>query len=652
MCGIAGIVPRRREDPEALCGYSRDMARALHHRGPDASGTWIDEGGLVGLAHTRLSIIDVSPLGAQPMSSACERFVIVFNGEIYNFKELRREVARHREIRWRGTSDTEVLLECIATWGIEATLPKLNGMFALALWDRQDSSLSLARDRAGEKPLYYGWHGGNFFFSSELKALHSHPGFSPTIDRSAVGLFLEHRQIPAPHCIYVGLNKLPPASCVRLDRTAVSGRTLPRPTRYWSLDEAIAAAASTSPPQDLQALDHELEAALKRAVQLRMVADVPLGAFLSGGIDSSLVVALMQAQSSAPVKTFSVGFRESGFDEAPYARAVAQHLGTEHHEMEVSADDAIALIPALPRIFDEPFADASQIPTTLISAHASSTVTVCLSGDGGDELFAGYDRYRWAASGWRRVERTPRALKTLLARVLESKIVPESPPDAVVIGLRKIGIPDRWARADRLRRIADLLRTESLDSFYSRLLATGPSRDLDAILTTPRESRGHTAGREECGLVDRLLARDFESYLPDDVLTKVDRASMSVSLETRIPLLDPDVVEMAWRLPRPSAREREPKAPLTRLLFEHVPRELFDRPKHGFSVPVGRWLTGPLRAWAHDLLSPERLRVHNLFSTSEVQNLWLRHLAGTADATPLLWSLLMFQAWHEEWVEG
>jgi asparagine synthase (glutamine-hydrolysing) len=573
------------------------------------------------------------------MQSADGRYVLVFNGEIYNFEALRRELVA-RGHSFRGHSDTEVLLAGFCEWGLVATLERSIGMFALAVWDRQSRTLHLARDRAGEKPLYYGWAGGVFMFASELKALRAHPQWEAGIDHSAVALLTRYGYIPAPYCIYKNIHKLPPACVLALTERDLLARKMAQAKSYWSLQSvAQNAAAQSFRGTETEAAD-QLHSLLLGSVRQQMVADVPLGAFLSGGIDSSLVVALMQAQSRRPIKTFSIGFHQNGFDEAPFAKAVARHLGTDHSELYVQPDELVQVISRLPAIYDEPFADSSQIPTVLLCELARSQVTVSLSGDAGDELFGGYDGYRKAQRIWPLMRHIPRNVRAGLARPLEA---------LTAFALR--GRIQPAVVSHLLTRLANL----------SKLLPSPTDRNLHQLLMSPnREPLAWLKRKEEpptgfeCkypweelpDLLHRMMYMDFVSYLPDDILVKVDRAAMSVGLETRIPLLDHRVIEYAWSLPA-SLKQRHGcgKWLLRQVLNRYVPKALVERPKKGFNGPVAQWLRGPLRPWAEDMLAVERLRQEGFLDEKIVRQNWKEHLSGGTDRGVALWHVLMFQAW-------
>ena len=676
MCGLAGFWGRNGSSSEGeLHAVARRMADALLHRGPDDAGIWVDEACGLALGHRRLAIVDLSPAGHQPMASVCGRFVMTFNGEVYNHRALRKELEdmdcggsdapRNDSIRWCGHSDTETLLAGFEAWGIEATLKKTVGMFAIALWDTQDKTLYLARDRFGEKPLYYGWVGEDadraFVFGSELKALRAYPGFDNPVSRQALAQYMHYMYVPAPLSIYEGIYKLEPGCLLTLTGLSKSegdgadeGSLQIR--RWWSLADAVQAGLQNPINDEAEAIA-ALEKQLQEAVRLQSLADVPLGAFLSGGVDSSLIVALMQQQAkkdgSGPVKTFTVGFEEAGFDESPHAKAVAQHLGTEHSELFVTAAEAQAVIPLLSQMYDEPFADSSQIPTHLVSRAARQKVTVALSGDAGDELFGGYNRYFWGPLIWSRLAWMPYVVRRLLGWCISA--VPVKAWDALAKPINVLlpgakGITHLGEKAHKLA--TGLFTVRSMDDLYVSLVTEwqdpGTVVKCDAGgAGLPRSARNDDIAG--LGDVERMMFKDSITYLPDDILCKVDRAAMKTSLETRVPFLDHRVAELAWRLPMGmKIRGNEGKWALRQVLYKHVPRELIERPKAGFGIPVGVWLRGPLRLWAEELLDAKRLEREGYLHAATVQKLWQEHLSGRFDWTARLWSMLMFQAWLKE----
>ena len=652
MCGLAGFIGGDWSGgPERVAGLAREMSRVIRHRGPDSSGHWLDQDSRLALAHARLAIVDLSPAGDQPMISGSGRYVVSYNGEIYNHLGLRRRLETEgRAPAWAGHSDTETLLAAIEAWGLPQALELAVGMFAFALWDRAERRLVLARDRLGEKPLYYGWQGiGSnvvFLFASELKALSRHPLFEGQVSRRALSLFMRHNYVPAPWSIYEGINKLPPGCYLTLDQ----GSRVPNLHSYWS--GAAVATEGVANPLRLSANEavDELERHLLDAVGQQMVADVPLGAFLSGGVDSSTVVALMQAQSARPVKTFTIGFHETDYNEAEHAKAVARHLGTDHTELYVTAEEAQSVIPRLPVIYDEPFADSSQVPTRLVAELARQHVTVSLSGDAGDELFGGYNRYILTQSLWRKLAAVPRPLRSAMAGALTSlsptrwnmiagAVQPLLPAKA------RLSVP-----GDKIHKGAAVLASHSPAELYLGLVSLW--RDPASVVIGGEEPPTMLTGAmpplDGLGVIERMMALDMLTYLPDDILAKVDRAAMSVSLETRVPFLDHRIVEFAWRLPLDcKLRDGKSKWALRQVLYRHVPAEIIERPKMGFGVPIGDWLRGPLRDWAEALISPERLAAEGYFRPEPIRRIWAEHLAGRANMQHLLWCVLMFQAWLE-----
>lgn len=641
MCGFSGFMTLG-SPPQQTEALLNSMGRAIEHRGPDAGGIWYDGGAGIGLSHRRLSIVDLSPAGHQPMVSASDRYVIAFNGEIYNHQRLRSELTSTcQSPSWRGHSDTETILAGFDAWGIQGTVERTIGMFAFAVWDKQTRSLTLGRDRIGEKPLYYGWQGDTFLFGSELKALKAHPAFKGEVDRDAVCLFLRHNYIPAPYSIYRGIRKLEPGCLLSISLSKPEPKVWP----YWSAVQAMTVRGGQSSFTPNEVVD-ELERLAKDAIAQQMMADVPLGAFLSGGVDSSTVVALMQAQSSRPIKTFSIGFNEEGYNEAEHAKAVARHLGTDHTELYVTAEQAMAVIPRLPSMYCEPFSDSSQIPTFLVSQLAKQHVTVSLSGDAGDELFCGYSRYQMTSSLWRKLSMLPAPLRGVAAKVITA--VPPHSWD------RMAGLFPGAARfsnlGDKLHKGARVLSSRSVDELYLGLVShhQNPSALVIGGIEPATLLTGNAPDLTGLSDVHRMMALDQMTYLPDDILAKVDRAAMAVSLETRVPFLDHRIVEFAWRLPLSmKLRDGQSKWPLRQVLYRHVPRELIDRPKMGFGIPLHDWLRGPLREWAESLLDESRLRQEGIFEPLPIRQLWAEHQSGTRNWAYLLWDVLMFQAWQE-----
>jgi asparagine synthase (glutamine-hydrolysing) len=652
MCGIAGLwKPGSASEREAVA-----MADRLTHRGPDSSGAWIDAEAGIALSHRRLSIIDLSEAGHQPMASPCGRYMLTFNGEIYNHLDIRRELEAAGAIEWRGHSDTETLVHAVARWGLAGALQRSVGMFALGLWDRHERVLSLARDRMGEKPLFYGWTTGGLVFGSELKALRGSANFTNAVDPDVLALYFRYNNVPAPWSILRHVFKVEPGVIVTIDRSAL--RTPPgqaptanapdatpgvRPAHYWSLDAVVAAGADESLTAETAVA--QLEERLAEAVRLQTVADVPVGAFLSGGVDSSAIVAMMRNVTQAHVKTFTIGFDVAGYDEAPYAREVAQHLGTDHTELYVGPEDVRAVIPELPAIYDEPFADSSQLPTVLLSRLTRRSVTVALSGDAGDELFGGYNRYLVSRRVWDVAAAVPAPLRTGLGRAINAVS------------------PAGWDRIGRLP-LAPKLPMLGVKAHKIGRMLQGSVSTLDIYQSASEEWHGNPPARSANRLrspVDRaptdrataeeqMMHWDMTSYLPNDILTKVDRAAMAASLETRVPFLDHRVVEQAWRTPlRFKIRDGQGKWVLRQILYKYVPRDLIERPKAGFAIPIGAWLRGPLRGWAEELLSPAALAETPALDVSLIGERWRQHLAGTHDWTGGLWGVLMFQAWQRDW---
>lgn len=641
MCGIAGFLTWRETPPDLLSSRVKAMTDAIAYRGPDADTRWVDAGAGLALGHRRLAIVDLTPTGAQPMLSASERFVICYNGEIFNAAEVARDLPG---INWRGTSDTEVLLEACAAWGVEKAIPRFIGMFAFALWDRKDRVIWLVRDRLGIKPVYWSRQntdeGPALLFGSELKALTAYPGWVPQLDPTALAGYLRYGYVPAPRSIHSNVQKLQPGHILRLDPDGTETLTC-----FWDLRQiardGVRNRDTRSEAEQLEVL-HDL---LKDAVKRRMMADVPLGAFLSGGIDSSTVVALMQAQSTQAVKTFSIGFQDKNFNEADHARAVAKHLGTDHTELVIDPQHARDVIPDLPFMYDEPFSDSSQIPTYLVSKLAREKVTVSLSGDGGDEIFAGYVRYLGIDRVWNGVGPLPLPLRRAGA------------------GMLQMLSPDAWDRlfspvparhkpkflGDKIHKGASILAEADADAMYGALVSQWDGEAMVAG-SDPRAPQDATLADDLPETIARLRYRDMTTYLPDDILTKVDRASMAVALEARVPLLDHRVVEYAWTLPPDRLLDgNQGKKLLRQVLYKYVPRAMVERPKTGFGMPVGDWLRGPLKDWAGDLLSETSLRRDGLIDPGPVQQRWQEHLSGRRNWQHALWTVLMFQAWRARW---
>lgn len=651
MCGFSGFmeIPSRAEAEMKV--MAKRMADTISHRGPDDSGVWAEARTGIVLCHKRLSILDLSSAGHQPMQSFSSRYVIAFNGEIYNHLLLRKSLdVSGQAPNWRGHSDTETLLACFDAWGIQSTIERSIGMFAFAVWDRKTNILTLGRDRLGEKPLYYGWQRQGkdavFLFGSELKALRVHPAFENNINRGALTLQLRHSCIPAPHSIYEGIAKLLPGNLL----TVSNQERAPKVWAYWSgLQVAKSGVANPFLGSVKQAIN-KLDSLLKDAVSQQMIADVPLGAFLSGGVDSSTIVALMQKQSSRAVKTFTIGFNEESYNEAMHAKEIASYLGTDHNELYVTAEQARDVIPLLPALYDEPFSDSSQIPTFLLSKLACQHVTVSLSGDAGDELFCGYNRYEMTANLWHKLSAAPLSFRKLVASTLIS-ISPESWNSFLNPLISFIPKSKRFGNiGEKLHKGAGVLASQSANDLYLGLVSNW--HDPTSVVIggyepfTLLKSNGDNLG--DLDEVQRMMALDMLTYLPDDILTKLDRAAMAVSLETRLPFLDHRVVEFAWSLPQSmKLRDGQTKWALRQVLYRYVPKALIDRPKMGFGVPINSWLRGPLREWAEGLLSESRLKREGFFDPLLIRQKWTQHLSGQRDWQYHLWDVLMFQAWLE-----
>ncbi|MCK5895147.1 MAG: asparagine synthase (glutamine-hydrolyzing) [Endozoicomonadaceae bacterium] len=643
MCGFSGFLNKNKM-PKNSSELLKLMGVAIANRGPDSSGEWINEEFNVGFSHRRLAVIDPSPAGRQPMYSLNAKYIISFNGEIYNHLDLRCELEKSKcNTMWRGHSDTETLLMGFELWGVNETIKKTIGMFSFALWDNEKNELTLGRDRLGEKPLYYGWQGDTFLFGSELKALKVHPDFKSEINRNSVALQLRYSYIPAPYSIYAGINKLLPGCLLVLNSHTFEEDI----DQYWSFNNAFEKGKDNIYTDTLEQAADDLEDILKKSIKQQMVADVPLGAFLSGGIDSSTVVALMQSQSDKPIKTFSIGFNEEGYNEAVYAKAIAAHLGTEHTELYLTHEDAMSIIPKLANLFDEPFSDSSQIPTFMVAKMARKEVTVVLTGDAADELFCGYNRYTMTTGLWSKIAKIPYWLRSVMARLIY--FVPISYWNKI----NKI-LPNKLKMSNLGKKIhkgAGVLTARSLGDCYKGVMShwqnpenvvIGAAEPATAI-NNPKRSPKLSDN------IEQLMAIDSISYLPDDILTKVDRACMGVSLEGRIPFLNHKVVEFAWRLPfNYKLNNGNTKCCLKKVLLKHVPRELIERPKMGFGVPIGDWLRGPLKEWADILLSSHRLAKEGIFKPAPIATMWQEHLSGEQNWQHQLWDILMFQAWYEE----
>lgn len=647
MCGLVGfLTPGKWLSNDMVTPILEHMSNAIIHRGPDAVGYWTDESRGIALGHRRLSILELSSAGAQPMQSACGRYVIAFNGEIYNHLDLRQEMASHQ---WRGHSDTETLLAGFSSWGIAKTIERCIGMFAFAVWDKKEHELTLARDRMGEKPLYYGWQGQGhdivFLFGSDIASLKKHPAFKAEINRNALSLYMRHNCIPSPYSIYQGIFKLPSACLL----TVSLKQREPEIKQYWSLPD-VAERGVNNPflGTDNEAVD-QLEILLKNSVRQQMISDVPLGAFLSGGIDSSTIVALMQAQSSRPIKTFTIGFDNEGYNEAKHAMAVAEYLGTDHTELYVTPKQAMEVIPKLPALYSEPFADSSQIPTFLVSQLARQHVTVSLSGDAGDELFAGYNRYIQVHNQWGALSRIPKVLRKLMATGLyglspnnwNMLLKPLQPVLPASLRLANVG--------EKLHKAASVLASQNVDELYLGLVSHWQPDDVVLNAYEPENYLNkNSAHSKKLDSVQSMMLIDAMTYLPDDILVKVDRAAMGASLETRTPFLDHRVVEFAWQLPQHlKLRDGVGKWALRQVLYRHVPINLIERPKMGFGVPIDSWLRGPLRDWAEELLDEKKISQQGYFNPTAIQKKWQEHLTGKRNWQHHLWDVLMFQAWLE-----
>ena len=652
MCGIAGFLGGDFTNITLEESTLSEMANLLFKRGPDSSGIWLDASTKIGLAHRRLAVVDLSETGHQPMISDSDRYVITYNGEIYNSSKIRHELTVAKlQPKWRGHSDTETLLAGFDVWGIKETIIRVKGMFAIAVWDKKSKELSLIRDRIGEKPVYYGWQGSGskqtFLFGSELKALKKHSSFCDEIDRSSLALYMRYSYVPTPYSIYKGIKKLEPGTILTVSLQEKSCRS----EKYWDALEVVRKGYKEPFDVSVSEITNNLETILNKTVSQQMVADVPLGGFLSGGVDSSAVVALMQAQSSRPVKTFTIGFEEAGFNEAEFAKLVANHIKTEHTELYISSEDALNVIPKLPKLYCEPFADSSQIPTFLVSTLARQQVTVSLTGDGGDELFCGYNRYMFTNKLWNKLKLVPSAARAFIGRSIEN--LPKVTWNKTFSTIDRI-IPRKFngiSWGDKLQKGASVIGSENLNELYIRLVSSWKDPSLVVIGATEYQNRFSMNDTFLTDLDDitKMMAIDMVSYLPDDILVKVDRAAMGVSLETRTPFLDHDVFEFASKIPlEMKLNKGVSKKVLRDVLYKYVPKDLIERPKMGFGVPISVWLKGPLKNWAEALLDSSLLEQQGLFQVSIVRTMWTEHISGARNWQSQLWTILMFQAWFIE----
>lgn len=648
MCGLTGFLAR------PGLKYSEQIVRAMVHtlrmRGPDDESVWVDDTAGIALGHRRLAIVDLSPAGRQPMQSAGGRYMLITNGEIYNHADLRHDLDQSGAPPvWRGHSDTEVMLAAFEAWGIEAALKKFIGMFAFALWDRFECRLTLARDRLGEKPLYYGWSGDHFLFGSELKALCVHPSWRGEVDRDALALYMRFGYVPMPHSIWKGVRKLTPGSFLTLSVGSPPGR-MPVTAYYWrARDEAISRVSRKL--DDIEAID-ELDFRLGRSIAGQITTDVPFGAFLSGGVDSSVIVALLQTQSMRPVQTFSIGFDEISYNEATYARAIAAHLGADHTEVYLTSSDALTVIPQLPEIFDEPFGDSSQIPTYIVAAIAQQQVKVCLAGDGGDELFGGYNRHFFGRAIWPYVRLLPREMRLGFGCLLRAV----SPATwARLVSLLPVGMRQPML-GDRLHKLANIIDAKDANELYRRFVSQilEPTSlvigGTEASIWADEEAVAYDRHAQGINFSERMMFHDLVGYMADDILTKVDRASMAWGLEARLPFLDFRLLEFAWSLPLSmKIRQGQGKWVLRQVLDRYVPATLVKRPKQGFAIPLDTWLRGPLRDWAESLLDESRIRQEGFLNPEPIQRKWREHLSGRRNWQYFLWNILMFQCWRERW---
>ncbi|MDC0055080.1 asparagine synthase (glutamine-hydrolyzing) [Pseudomonadota bacterium] len=653
MCGFTGFIHFDQTRNHNLEEIIVPMTHAINHRGPDDYGIWVDEEINVALGHRRLAVLDLSESGKQPMHSQNNNYVIVFNGEIYNHNDIRKSLMSEKDLKhhWIGTSDTETLLAAIDFWGLEKTLSSLIGMFSFALWDKKNKKLSLVRDRVGEKPLYYGWTKNGFIFGSELKALKKFPSFENSIDRNALKQYFRYNYIPAPFSIYENIFKLEPGAFIVSSVDGLRAKSV-ESKAYWSLSRKIKNSAFQLDVDEKTQLNL-VENQLKQSINQQMIADVPLGAFLSGGIDSSLIVSLMQEQSTSKVKTFTIGFDNSMYDESPFAKEVAKHLGTDHHELFVTAEQTREVIPLLPEIYDEPFSDSSQIPTYLVCKAARQKVTVALSGDAGDEIFGGYNRYFWGPNIWNKISWLPFSVRKVLGNSINKISIDNWNKLGFILNFFNKGSHGISSFGDKIHKMSERLKyVNSIDELYESLVTEWrPNHNLVKETLNSNEEESFKSKFLDLafeGSASRMMYMDTLTYLPDDILCKVDRAAMANSLETRAPFLDHRLIELAWTLPEKSKISGNiGKLPLRKILEKYVPNNLIDRPKAGFGIPVGEWLRGPLRSWADSLLDSNRIEREGFLNAEPINKIWSEHLSGDRDWTPRLWSILMFQAWLE-----